>query len=61
MVKVLLVAGGVASRRFDLDDVGTEIAQDLPAIVPLLVGQVQDPEAFQQRNFFLAHARPPQG
>jgi hypothetical protein len=35
------VAGVATARRLDLDDVGAEIAEDLPAQEPAFVGEVE--------------------
>ena len=36
------MAAGLAARRFDLDDVGAEVAEQLAAELALFVGQFQD-------------------
>ena len=39
---------GLATRRFDLDHVGTEIAEQLAAELALLVGELQNSQPCQR-------------
>jgi len=50
------VAAGLAAGRFDLDHIGPEIAEQLAAELPGLVGELQDSEARQRpRQRRIAH------